>query len=70
MMKKILTISLVAFFALGACTSKDDQSADQGSGDCPLGFGTGHKKDQVSIIKNNKDWWPNKLNVDVLAQNS
>ena len=37
---------------------------------CPFGFGEGHKKDQATIIMNNDDWWPNKLNVKVLAQNS
>ncbi|MCP4522353.1 MAG: catalase/peroxidase HPI [Cytophagales bacterium] len=39
-------------------------------GGCPFGFDKGHKKEQVSVVKKNKDWWPNKLNVNILAQNS
>jgi len=39
-------------------------------GKCPFGFDKGHKKEQESIIKSNDDWWPNKLRLDVLAQNS
>ena len=39
-------------------------------GKCPFGFGKGHKKEQISAIKSNNDWWPNKLKLDVLAQNS
>ena len=39
-------------------------------GKCPFGFDKGHKKEQESIIKSNDDWWPNKLKLDVLAQNS
>ena len=39
-------------------------------GKCPFGFDKGHKKEQESIIRSNNDWWPNKLRLDVLAQNS
>jgi catalase-peroxidase len=39
-------------------------------GKCPFGFDKGHKKEQESIIKSNDEWWPNKLRLDVLAQNS
>lgn len=39
-------------------------------GKCPFGHGNGHARDQVSNKMNNSFWWPNKLNVDVLSQNS
>ncbi|MEN8929168.1 MAG: catalase/peroxidase HPI [Flavobacteriales bacterium] len=39
-------------------------------GGCPFGFDKGHKKEQVSVVKKNDDWWPNSLNVAILAQNS
>lgn len=69
-MNKILTLSIASLLVLGACTSKNEQSMEKKDGNCPFGFDKGHQKEQVSIIKNNDDWWPNKLNVDVLAQNS
>lgn len=69
-MNKILTFSITFLFALGACTNENEQSMEKKDGKCPFGFDKGHKKEQVSIIKSNDDWWPNKLNLDVLAQNS
>ncbi len=39
-------------------------------GKCPFGHGSGHAKERVSNTMNNSFWWPNKLNVDVLSQNS
>jgi len=69
-MNKILTFSVASLLALGACTNQNEQSMEKKDGKCPFGFDKGHKKEQVSIIKNNDDWWPNKLNLDVLAQNS
>merc|ERR1712065_127997 len=46
------------------------QNMEKKNGQCPFGFDKGQKKEQVSIIKNNDDWWPNKLNLDILSQNS
>lgn len=69
-MNKILTFSVASLLALGACTNQNEQSMEKKDGKCPFGFDKGHKKEQASIIKNNDDWWPNKLNLDVLAQNS
>lgn len=69
-MNKILTFSVASLLALGACTNQNEQSMEKKDGKCPFGFDKGHKKEQTSIIKNNDDWWPNKLNLDVLAQNS
>lgn len=69
-MNKILTYSVASLLALGACTNQNEQSMEKKDGECPFGFDKGHKKEQASIIKNNDDWWPNKLNLDVLAQNS
>lgn len=68
-MNKILTFSIACLLVLGACTNKNEQTMEE-EGNCPFGFDKDHKKEQVSIIKNNSDWWPNKLNLDVLAQNS
>lgn len=53
----------------GACNNEKEQNMEK-EGQCPFGFDEGHKKEQVSIIKSNNDWWPNKLNLDILAQNS
>tara|TARA_R110001583_G_C5649799_1_gene408621 strand:- start:5 stop:2293 length:2289 start_codon:yes stop_codon:yes gene_type:complete len=69
-MNKILTFSVASLLALGACTNQNKQSMEKKDGKCPFGFDKGHKKEQASIVKNNDDWWPNKLNLDVLAQNS
>lgn len=70
-MNKILTFSIASLLALGSCTTqKEGEVMEKKEGECPFGFDKGHKKEQVSIIKNNDDWWPNKLNLDVLAQNS
>ena len=55
---------------LGACTNQKKQNMEKKNGQCPFGFDKGQKKEQVSIIKNNDDWWPNKLNLDILSQNS
>ena len=62
---------MASILVLGSCNySKEENTTEEESGGCPFGFDKGHKKEQVSIIKNNDDWWPNKLNVDILAQNS
>ncbi len=70
-MKNLVNIGIASLFVLGSCTAEQPkQETAQKEGGCPMGFGKGHVKDQVSIIKNNDDWWPNKLNLDILAQNS
>lgn len=69
-MNKILTLGIASILALGACSEKKEQTMEKKEGKCPFGFDKGHKKEQVSVIKSNDDWWPNKLNLDVLAQNS
>ncbi|MCU4175336.1 catalase/peroxidase HPI [Marinilabiliaceae bacterium N1Y90] len=46
------------------------EKQEETKGECPMGFDKGHKKEQVAKNKSIDDWWPNKLNVDVLAQNS
>lgn len=55
---------------LASCNNDKAVEEKSEGGGCPFGFDKGHKKEQVSIIKNNDDWWPNKLNLDILAQNS
>lgn len=67
-MKRNVLLGIAAVFLL-SCNPKSGHGDEHGSG-CPLGFDKSHKKEQVSIIKNNDDWWPNKLNLDVLKQNS
>ena len=42
--------------------------SQESKGECPMGHGTSAKK-EVSITTN-ENWWPNKLNVDLLRQNS
>ena len=69
-MNKFLTLGFASLLALSSCEEKPETSMEKEGGGCPLGFGSGHAKEQVSIIKNNDDWWPNKLNLDILAQNS
>ncbi len=69
-MNKFLTLGFASLIALSSCEEKPETSMEKEGGGCPLGFGSGHAKEQVSIIKNNDDWWPNKLNLDILAQNS
>ena len=68
-MKLKLLVGVGSLLLLGACNSKNEQSMEK-EGSCPFGFDKGHKKEQVSVIKSNNDWWPNKLNLDILAQNS
>lgn len=70
-MKRVISISIISLLTIWSCTEKPQETtmAENQEG-CPMGFGKGHVKHQVSIIKNNDDWWPNKLNLDILAQNS
>ena len=68
-MKTKILIGVASLLLLGACSNEKGQ-AMKSEGKCPFGFDKGHKKEQVSIVKSNDDWWPNKLNLDVLAQNS
>ncbi len=72
-MNKTLTLAVASLLILWSCntnTTKNDQNMKKDDGGCPFGFDKGHKKEQVSIVKSNDDWWPNKLNLDILAQNS
>ena len=70
-MNKTLTIGIVSLLVLGACTNEKKASKmDSEGGGCPYGFDTDHKKEQISKVKNNKEWWPNRLNLKILSQNS
>ena len=67
----ILAFSSVLFSCQNQSESPtNDTHMEEKKGGCPFGFDKGHKKEQAPIAKKNKDWWPNKLNVKVLAQNS
>jgi catalase-peroxidase len=70
-MNKAIIFGTAALAMLG-CSEGVEQKTEMAEhrAGCPLGFGEDHKKDQATIIMNNDDWWPNKLNVKVLAQNS
>ncbi|CAM1350513.1 catalase/peroxidase HPI [Tenacibaculum halocynthiae] len=68
-MKKFYLV-VAASSLLFACSSGENHSEVKEKGKCPFGFDKGHKKEQISQKKSNKDWWPNKLDLDVLAQNS
>ncbi|WP_431167370.1 catalase/peroxidase HPI [Tenacibaculum halocynthiae] len=68
-MKKFYLVA-AASSLLFACSSGENHSEVKEKGKCPFGFDKGHKKEQISQKKSNKDWWPNKLDLDVLAQNS
>jgi catalase-peroxidase len=70
MAKNVLIASLATLLILGSCSTEKSNNEEGENGGCPFGFDKGHKKERVSIIKNNDDWWPNKLNLDILAQNS
>lgn len=68
-MKTSLLFSTATILLLSACNSNQEQTMEK-EGSCPFGFDKGHKKEQVSTTKSNDDWWPNSLNLDILAQNS
>ena len=67
-MKNYLLIG-VCLLVMTSCNNKNDPKMEKES-DCPFGFDKGHLKEQVSISKSDKDWWPNRLNLEVLSQNS
>ncbi len=68
-MKKII-LGMLATFFLFSCNGKESHTEKKEEGGCPFGFDKSHKKEQITETKSNKDWWPNKLDLDVLAQNS
>jgi catalase-peroxidase len=70
-MKKQLLLSFLAMWGLQA-------TAQEKLAECPMGHGSGSKTEttirrdaamQMNGLSN-RDWWPNKLNLDVLRQNS
>ena len=70
-LKYIISFGLI--IGLASCQQAPKEIAEataNNSDGCPMGFGTGHTKVQQSRFMTNQDWWPNKLNLDVLAQNS
>jgi catalase-peroxidase len=60
----------VSALILVSCSTTDPHQDAKDAGRCPFGFDESHQKEQVSLIKKNDDWWPNKLNIDILKQNS
>lgn len=71
MSRKFIPIVGAALLALVSCNQQtENQTMEESGGKCPFGFDKSHKKEQVSRVKSNKEWWPNQLNLDILAQNS
>ena len=70
-MKKYILFSILSVWGLTA-------SAQEKAGECPMGHGSAAKTEttqrrDAAMQTNglsNRDWWPNKLNLDVLRQNS
>ena len=70
-MKKHILFSILSVWGLTA-------SAQEKAGECPMGHGsaakteTTQRRDAAMQMNglSNRDWWPNKLNLDVLRQNS
>lgn len=72
MKRIVLAISTVLIFTHCNNNSKEMSETSSEGGGCPFGFGS--KKSTGMTIKSegttNKDWWPNKLDLSVLRQNS
>jgi catalase-peroxidase len=66
---KQLFLSAILFFSVAA-------NAQEKTGECPMGHGSASKtatterRDAAMKANSAKDWWPNKLNLEVLRQNS
>ncbi len=67
-LKFILPIFILVFLSCGKNSTADSDNKEKAG--CPFGLDGGHKKEQVSRSKTNEEWWPNKLNLDILSQNS
>lgn len=64
-------IPVVLIFGLMSCGDGNNDSKNMSQdGSCPFGFDGSHKKEQVSRSKTLDEWWPNKLNLEILSQNS
>jgi len=70
-MKKIVIIGMCALL-FTSCNNTENKEDMEAKGECPFGFG--EKKSTGQIIKGegttNQDWWPNRLDLSVLRQNS
>ena len=68
MMKKIVYLYFVGFSFVGF--------SQESKGECPMGHGSNSKTETTerreALMKpsNNQDWWPNRLSLEVLRQNS
>ncbi len=70
-MKKANFTCFVLLMISAFCHGQDEtKSIKQEEAKCPFHFGQDHKKEQVSVIKTNDLWWPNKLDLKILSQNS
>ena len=70
-MKNILVFSVATLFVISACNNNENNAVKhEQEGGCPFGFDKDHKKEQISRFKTNKEWWPNRLNLSILSQNS
>ncbi|CAM1341350.1 catalase/peroxidase HPI [Tenacibaculum amylolyticum] len=71
-MKLKLITALLSVFLVSCSTSTTEKqhTETEKEGSCPFGFDKTHKKEQIKQAKKNRDWWPNQLHLNVLAQNS
>lgn len=67
---KLKLITGLLLISLVSCSTKEKQTETAKEGGCPFGFDKTHKKEQIKQAKKNRDWWPNQLHLNVLAQNS
>jgi catalase-peroxidase len=66
-MKKVMTVLAITIFLTGFAQEKVVE--------CPMGHGsikteTTLQREKAMSVTSNNDWWPSKLNLDVLRQNS
>ena len=69
-MKGFVTGSLLSFAVLFAAHPVSAQEADAPGHDDPLGGTQGTRGTMTGKIMSNEDWWPNRLNLEILHQNS
>lgn len=69
-MRKLFLLTISTLLTLTSCYNKTEENGEKESGGCPFGFDKTHKTEQISETKSNDDWWPNRLNVSILKQNS
>lgn len=80
MINRIGLVGVVLCSALMACNKKEktekimgnEKNMENEKGSCPFGFGKQMSSGQIvkNSVNKNQDWWPNRLDLQVLRQNS